>query len=181
MPSNLNALIRYKTINNCLSTGRGYSIDELIEACSAALAEYNGKYSGISERTVRDDIRVMRSDILGFNAPIVVKNGYYFYSERNYSLINILIPDVDLIDKIIKLLTKLRKKDTDPEINSLLNRLQRARIRTTSGLMGKEAGFDYEIPEGRIPGLLTFEIGDRIQLKDPKWGDIFNIISKLDC
>ncbi len=111
----------------------------------------------------------------------MVKNGYYFYSERNYSLINILIPDVDLIDKIIKLLTKLRKKDTDPEINSLLNRLQRARIRTTCGLMGKEAGFDYEIPEGRIPGLLTFEIGDRIQLKDPKWGDIFNIISKLDC
>lgn len=178
MPTNRNALIRYKTINDCLSTGRGYSIDELINACSDALAEYCGKYDRISERTVRDDIRTMRSDILGFNAPIILKNGFYFYSNHNYSLRNKLITDVDLIEKMIKFLINLRKKGTDPEIDSLLNRLQRVRIRTTSGPMGKEAGFDFEKPEGRIPGLLTFETRDRIVLKDPEWGDIFRIILK---
>jgi hypothetical protein len=61
-----------KTINTCLYGGkRRYNINELINACSNALDETRGRGIRISERTVRDDLRVMRSDILGFNAPIV--------------------------------------------------------------------------------------------------------------
>jgi hypothetical protein len=96
MPTNLNALIRYKTINDCLSTGRGYSIDELIEACSKAMEEHCGRYGGVSERILRYDIKIMRSDILGFNAPIKSENGLYFYTDRKYSLASIFISDADL-------------------------------------------------------------------------------------
>lgn len=89
MPTNLNALIRYKTIDTLLQGGAFYySIDKLQLACSEALAEYRGIYKMVSERTIRDDIRVMRSDILGYNAPIVVKEGRYTYANPNFSIQN---------------------------------------------------------------------------------------------
>ncbi len=89
MPTNLNALIRYKTIDTLLQGGAvHYSIDKLQLACSEALAEQRGVYKMVSERTIRDDIRVMRSDILGYNAPIVVKEGRYTYANPNFSIQN---------------------------------------------------------------------------------------------
>ncbi len=89
MPTNLNALIRYKTIDTLLQGGAVYySIDKLQLACSEALAEHRGVYKMVSERTIRDDIRVMRSDILGYNAPIIVKEGRYTYANPNFSIQN---------------------------------------------------------------------------------------------
>lgn len=71
MPTNLNALIHYKTIDHCLSNRhRQWSIDDLIKASSEALGEHRGVYKPISKLTICDDIRVMRSSMLGFDAPI---------------------------------------------------------------------------------------------------------------
>jgi hypothetical protein len=123
MPTNLNALIRYKTINNCLSTGRKYDIFDLIEACSDALSEYCGRETAVSERTVRDDIRVLRSDILGFNAPIVQKEGLYFYSDPQYSIMSVGINDKILISRIIKMLFEIKEKVSHPELEQILNKL----------------------------------------------------------
>ncbi|HLO60155.1 MAG TPA: hypothetical protein VK179_15505 [Bacteroidales bacterium] len=124
MPANLNALIRYKTINSCLFGGkRRWSIDELIEKCSDALAECRGRYERISERTVRDDIRVMRSDILGYNAPILQKNGLYFYSDPAYSIMSVTITDSSLVMKIIKLLNDVKRDVNHPEMEIVLQRL----------------------------------------------------------
>jgi hypothetical protein len=125
MPANLNALIRYKTINSCLYGGtRRWSISELIEACSNALADSRGRYGKISERTIRDDIRVMRSDILGFNAPIKVKDKLYFYDDHHYSIMSIGITDAVLIERIIKMLIEIRKDVKHPELEKILEKLQ---------------------------------------------------------
>ena len=62
MPANKNALIRYKTIDNCLRNH--YRSD--------ALYEMEGITKGVSVRTVQSDIQMMRSDKLGYNAPIEV-------------------------------------------------------------------------------------------------------------
>ena len=98
MPTNLNALIRYKTIDTLLQGGRVfYSIEKLQLACSEALAEHRGVYKMVSERTIRDDIRVMRSDILGYNAPIVVKEGRYTYSNPNFSIQNTSVASNQLL------------------------------------------------------------------------------------
>ena len=98
MPTNLNALIRYKTIDTLLQGGRVfYSIEKLQLACSEALAEHRGVYKMVSERTIRDDIRVMRSDILGYNAPIVVKEGRYTYANPNFSIQNTSIASNQLL------------------------------------------------------------------------------------
>ena len=124
MPANLNALIRYKTINNCLSGGkRRWSVEELMEACSKALSESRGRYESISERTLRDDLRIMRSDILGFNAPIKQQDGLYFYSDPGYSIMTISISDSQILEQLIRLLTDLKKNVKHPELEIVLKKL----------------------------------------------------------
>ena len=83
MPANKNALIRYNTIDKCLRNRyRKWTIDDLVDACSDALYEMEGIAKGISIRTVQGDIQLMRSDKLGYNAPIeVYDNKYYRYAD----------------------------------------------------------------------------------------------------
>lgn len=125
MPVNLNALIRYKTINSCLYGGvRKYDINELIEACSDALSESRGRYSRISERTIRDDIRVMRSDILGFNAPIVQAGGLYYYSDPKYTILTVGIDDPGILQMVITSLLRIRTDVRHPELEKILEKLR---------------------------------------------------------
>ena len=88
MPVNRNALIRYKTIDNCLRNPyRRWTLEDLVDACSDALYEYEGIDKGISKRTVQMDIQMMRSEKLGYNAPIIVyENKYYKYEDPEYSI-----------------------------------------------------------------------------------------------
>lgn len=73
MPANKNALIRYKTIDNCLRNKyHRWTIDNLMDACSDALYDMEGISKGVSLRTVQADLQIMRSDKLGYNAPIEV-------------------------------------------------------------------------------------------------------------
>ena len=61
MPANKNALIRYKTIDNCLRNRyRRWTLDDLVEACSETLYEMEGIRKGVSVRTVQGDIQIMR-------------------------------------------------------------------------------------------------------------------------
>ena len=98
MPVNRNALIRYKTIDTCLRNRyRQWTLEDLIDACSDALYEYEGIDKGISRRTVQMDIQMMRSEKLGYNAPIVVyDNKYYKYEEEDYSITNTPLSEQDL-------------------------------------------------------------------------------------
>lgn len=98
MPISKNALIRYKTIDQCLRNHyRNWTLEDLIDACSDALSEYEGRDENVSRRTVQADIQMMRSDKLGYNAPIVVKrNKYYTYSDPDYSITNVPLTDQDM-------------------------------------------------------------------------------------
>lgn len=97
MPVSKNALIRYKTIDNCLRNRyRKWTLEDLIDACSDALSEYEGRDENVSRRTVQADIQMMRSDKLGYNAPIVVKqNKYYTYEDPDYSITDVPLTEQD--------------------------------------------------------------------------------------
>jgi len=98
MPVNRNALIRYKTIDTCLRNKyRQWTLEDLIDACSDALYEYEGIEKGISRRTIQMDIQMMRSEKLGYNAPIVVYDGkYYKYEDEDYSITDTPLSEQDL-------------------------------------------------------------------------------------
>jgi predicted DNA-binding transcriptional regulator YafY len=198
MPANLNALIRYKTINSCLYGGRRrWTIDELREKCSEALAECRGRYTPVSERTIRDDIRVMRSDILGFNAPIKQEGGLYFYSDPGYSIMNLRITDSGLAEQVLGLLMKLREKVNHPEMEIIVEKLCRLLDReyepvaekTSRVIIHKNAiltedlpelsmdvDFDLNIPSKRAPGLASRSSKFRTRMYELLWGDVLGAI-----
>lgn len=97
MPANKNALIRYKTLDRCLRNKyRRWTLDDLVEACSEALYDMEGITKGVSVRTVQADIQMIRSDKLGFNAPIeVYDNKFYRYENPDYSIDNNALSDED--------------------------------------------------------------------------------------
>ena len=58
MPANKNALIRYKTIGNCLRNRyRRWTIDDLVDACCDALYDMEGISKGVSLCTVQGDLQ----------------------------------------------------------------------------------------------------------------------------
>jgi predicted DNA-binding transcriptional regulator YafY len=98
MPINKNALIRYKVLDACLrNRQRKWTLDMLVDKVSDALYEYEGISKGASVRTVQYDIQMMRSDKLGYNAPIVVTDKkYYTYEDPKYSITNLPISHADM-------------------------------------------------------------------------------------
>ena len=99
MPANKNALIRYKTIDRCLRNRyRRWTIEDLVDACSDALYDMEGIRKGISLRTVQGDIQIMRSDKLGYNAPIEVYDRiYYRYADPQYSITEMPLSEEDFL------------------------------------------------------------------------------------
>lgn len=128
MASNKNALIRYKTIDYCLRNNfKKWTLDDLIEACSDALYEYEGKDVNVSKRTIQLDIQLMRSDKLGYNAPIeVYERRFYKYAEPDYSITNIPVTDNDIkvMNDAIQLLRQFKDFSLFKEMNGVLQRLE---------------------------------------------------------
>ncbi len=124
MPTNLNALIRYKRIDACLKNPYvACTIERLQEACTDAMGEFRGKYKLVSERTIREDIRVLRSNILGFNAPIEFNEGKYTYTDKEYSIFDTPITEVQLLNNIFDILLKERKNFADIEVDKLIEKI----------------------------------------------------------
>ena len=87
MPTNKEALIRYRVINRCLKNFKYVTQDKLIQACEDVLS-----ISPISSRTIYQDIRDMKQDDrLGYFAPIKLdrEKMAYYYEDPDYSIDNI--------------------------------------------------------------------------------------------
>lgn len=119
MPLNRATLIRISTIDKCLQNHyRRWTIDDLIDACTDALAEYEGRSNPVSRRTFQNDLALMRSDRLGYNAPIVVRdNKYYEYDDPEYSITHLPLNDEGL-DALNSALDILRQLQGFPQLAS---------------------------------------------------------------
>jgi len=128
MPVNRNALIRYRTIDKCLQNRRRkWTIEDLIDACNEALYEYEGIDKGLSMRTLRLDLNAMRSDKLGYNAPIVVKDKkYYTYEDADYSIANIPLTtqDLSILQEVAHLLKQFKGFSHFNEVTEMVNKLE---------------------------------------------------------
>ena len=127
MPANRNALIRYKTIDACLRNRfRKWTLEDLIEKVSDTLYEYEG-IETISKRTIQNDIQMMRSDKLGYFAPIVVlEKKYYTYEDLNYSITNIPISDIDLsrMNEAVEMLKQFKGFSHFAQLNEVVQKLE---------------------------------------------------------
>ena len=128
MSQNKNALLRYKTIDKCLqNTYRKWTLDDLITSCSDALYEYEGRDVNVSRRTVQMDIQLMRSDKLGYNAPICVyEKKYYKYEEDDYSITNIPLTehDMNVLSETVEMLKQFKDFSLFSELGGIIHRLE---------------------------------------------------------
>lgn len=128
MSINKLALIRYKTIDECLKNRfRKWTLEDLIEGVSAMVYEYEGITSGVSKRTIQADIQLMRSDKLGYNAPIVViDRKYYAYSDPSYSITKAPINsnDIDKMKEIVVVLKQFNGFSYFDEMSDMIAKLE---------------------------------------------------------
>lgn len=128
MSSNKNALIRYKTLDKCLKNKyRKYTLEDLIDACSEALFEFEGKESYVSKRTVQLDLQNMRSEKFGYEAPIeVYDRKYYRYSDPDYSIHNISVNESDLkaMNNAVQILKQFKDFSMFKEMNGVIQKLE---------------------------------------------------------
>ncbi|MFT5725240.1 MAG: putative DNA-binding transcriptional regulator YafY [Bacteroidia bacterium] len=82
MPSNKEALVRYRAINRCLINNKVATQNALVEACTEAIG------AEVSWRSIAGDISAMRNDEqLGYLAPIKnIKGQGYTYTDPKYSI-----------------------------------------------------------------------------------------------
>jgi predicted DNA-binding transcriptional regulator YafY len=158
MPANRNALIRYKTIDKCLSNPyRLWTLDDLINACSEALYEYEGICKEVSRRTIQMDIQFMRSDKLGYNAPIeVFDKKYYRYSEPEYSITQRPLSKYDL-EKLTEATDILRQFKGFSHFNELNGVVQKIEDRVNVEKSHSRPIIDIDKNEG-LKGLEHLDI-----------------------
>lgn len=126
MPLNRSTLIRISTIDRCLQNRyRRWTINDLIEACTDALTEYEGRANPVSRRTFQNDLALMRSDRLGYNAPIVVReNKYYEYEDPDYSITHLPLNEEGL-DALNSALDILRQLQGFPQLSSSIETISK--------------------------------------------------------
>jgi predicted DNA-binding transcriptional regulator YafY len=158
MPVNRNALIRYRTINNCLKNRqKRWTLEDLIDACSEALYDYEGIDKGVSRRSIQMDIQLMRSDKLGYNAPIIVlEKKYYTYEDADYSITNIPLTDQDLgkLTEVVEILRQFKGFSHFQELSGMVQKLE---SKVYSAKTKQEPVIDFEKNEN-LKGLEHIEI-----------------------
>ncbi|RQO30272.1 WYL domain-containing protein [Taibaiella sp. KBW10] len=128
MAVNKLALIRYKTIDDCLRNRfRKWTLEDLIEKVGEVLYDKEGISTGVSRRTIQADIQVMRSDRLGYNAPItVVDKKFYVYEDKSYSITNAPINDADVakLKEVVGVLKQFNGFSYFDEMSDMIARLE---------------------------------------------------------
>lgn len=128
MPVNKLALIRYHTIDACLSNRqKKWTLEDLIDRVSDALYEYEGINSGVSKRTIQADMQLMRSDKLGYNAPIIVRQKkYYTYERADFSISKLPMnaADYEKLRDVVRVLRQFSAFEHFNELQDTLAKLE---------------------------------------------------------
>jgi predicted DNA-binding transcriptional regulator YafY len=126
MPTNKEALIRYRVINRCLFEQKYVSRSRLIQACEEALY-----IAPIGERTINQDIHDMREDErLGYFAPIAFsrEKSAYYYEDADYSIDNIPINNEEMsaLSFASSLLQQFKEVDILKTFSAAVNKISDA-------------------------------------------------------
>lgn len=128
MAINKLALIRYKIIDGCLRNRmRKWTLEDLIQTVSEKLYEQEGVENGVSKRTIQGDIQIMRSDKLGYNAPIeIAERKYYYYADEAYSITKAPMTEADMnrLKEIIEMLKQFNTFQYLGDMSEMVARLE---------------------------------------------------------
>ena len=130
MPTNKNAQLRYKILDECFANRyKTFGIQDLIEVCSDRLSEYYGEEIRISRRTIYEDIRFMESAD-GFDAPITHikegKNVYFRYEDPHFSILKkeLSAPEKEVITNALSIFARIKKLQGFEGIEEVATKIQ---------------------------------------------------------
>lgn len=134
MPSNKNAVIRYRTLDRCLrNTGRRYYLPDLQAACAEALSEFSGQAQCVSRRTILNDLTFMESEAGWGSQGIEIlhlregndRRVYYRYADPHFSIDNTPLSSAELsqLQGAVQTLSQFRGLPQFEWIDALLHRL----------------------------------------------------------
>lgn len=111
-------IVRYNKLDRCFQNfGKEYSIDDLLIAVNDAIIEFDPDSTGIEIRTLRKDIRFMRSPA-GYDAPIETFKGskgfFYRYSDKTFSIYKSPLNDTEA-EQLKKAVSILQRFEGSPE------------------------------------------------------------------
>lgn len=90
---NITALIRLKAIDDCLNnTNKTYSLKDLGKACLIELKKYDKTLKFPAPNTLKRDIKILKSEKFGYNAPILKERDYYYYDSIDYTIKTLPVP-----------------------------------------------------------------------------------------
>ncbi len=164
MPLNRAALIRISTIDRCLQNHyRRWTLNNLIDACSDALAEYEGRINPVSRRTIQNDLALMRSDRLGYNAPIVVRdNKYYEYEDPNFSITHLPL-NKEGLDALNSALDILRQLQGFPQLASSIDIISKLNEQISRNTGSSVPAMDIESVPGYTGAQFIGQIYDAVR------------------
>ncbi|ELR73299.1 Putative transcriptional regulator [Fulvivirga imtechensis AK7] len=120
-----NQSTRIKVIDKCLRSGRKYTYEELAEAC-----RLQAGIESVSERTINEDIRVMRNGETGLLKALIQKeNSYFFYVEKGFSVFQspikdqetyILMNALDILNQFPEFKQSVKLKEVVDKVKNLL-------------------------------------------------------------
>ncbi len=130
MPTNKNAQLRYKVLDQCFSDFKHkYTIDELVDKVNENLSDLTGKE--ISLRQIRDDIKYMR-DRVSYNAPIKAypfgsgRQCYYRYEDPDFSIFDneLTVDELKELRSVIEMLGKYRGTPANAWLEEVISNLE---------------------------------------------------------
>ncbi|MEL6989502.1 MAG: WYL domain-containing protein, partial [Bacteroidota bacterium] len=129
MATNLHALIRYRTINDCLRRrGIQCTWEFLADACAASLKEYKGIDKVPSRRTIMYDIENMRSGKLGYEAPIQYdrKSKTFKYEDPNFSIHEVPLQGQELseLNNALLVIKQFSAQEQLTGINDIITKME---------------------------------------------------------
>lgn len=124
MPVVKEARARHKILDECLRS-RKCSMEFMMEKCRQNIG------TSVSKRTLQYDIQYMRS---AHDAPIVCENGYYFYSDKEFSINNLPFKDdeINLLKQAVSALKNIKGLHLSEELDPVIHKLE-SRIETSYG------------------------------------------------
>lgn len=130
MATNRHALIRYRVIDECLRRKeRTYHLKDLIEECSNAISKHENREIDVKRRTLLYDLKFLKNDVSGFNAPIAHdRTDGYYYTTSNFSIFSIPIKqkDIDVLRTALTDLKRISGKAGFKDLDSVITRLEEA-------------------------------------------------------
>ena len=131
MANTRNAQLRYRVLDRCFRNRESpKTFEDLKKEIDKVIGELDSNIPMISDRTLREDIRIMRASV-GFNAPIVTKvfadgKYRYYYDDPKFSIFktNISEKDYNTLQSTIEMLGRYRGLPSTTWLEEIITNLE---------------------------------------------------------